>query len=76
MISKSSCPLILSLSLSSLILATSLGRMEMVRTRQYHHSNNSDMEDSTVTPSKTDYYVPVSALCAESTINRVLLKIS
>ena len=32
------------------------------------------MEDSTVTPSKTDYYVPVSALCAESTINRVLLK--
>ena len=58
-----------------MILATSLGRMEMVRTRQYHHSNNSDMEDSTVTPSKTDYYVPVSALCAESTINRVLLKL-
>ena len=72
MTSKSSCPLIL--SLSSLILATSLGPMEMVRTRQYHHYNNSDMEDTTVTPSKTNYYVPVSALCAESKIDRVLLK--
>ena len=47
---------------------------EMVKTKQYHHSSNSDLEDSTVTPFKNGYYVPVSALCAESTMDKILFK--
>ena len=46
----------------------------MVKNKQYHHSSNSYLEDSTVTPSKTGYYVPVSALCAESTMDKILFK--
>ena len=46
----------------------------MVKTKQYHHSSNSDLEDSTVTPYKNGYYVPVSALCAESTMDKILFK--
>ena len=42
---------------------------------QYHQPNNSKLEENLVTPPTTNGYVPVSALCAESTYNKLLLKL-
>ena len=67
MINSSLCPALISV----LLLNVSLGRTEMDKISQYHQSNNSKLEDSLVMTSKTNSYVPLSALCAESTLERI-----
>ena len=47
----------------------------MDKISQYHQSNNSKLEDSLVMTSKTNSYVPLSALCAESTLERIRFKL-
>ena len=69
---KSSCPAILSVLLRSIL---SLSCLDMDEASQYHQSDNSKLEDSLVIPPTTKGYVPVSALCAESTFNKLLLKL-
>ena len=62
--------LLLYLSLGSLVrLDMNLGMV-----LQCNPSSNTKLEDSTVKTPKTDSYVPVSALCAESTIKDITLK--
>ena len=46
-----------------------------LRMAQLHHSSISKLEDSTVKPPKTVNYMPVSALCAESTYSNTILKL-
>ena len=71
MINSSLCPALISV----LLLNVSLGRTEMDKISQYHQSNNSKLEDSLVMTSKTNSYVPLSALCAESTLERIKFKL-
>ena len=68
---KSSCPALLSVLFGSIL---SLSCLDMGEGSQYHQPNNSKLEENLVTPSTTNGYVPVSALCAESTYNKLLLK--
>ena len=59
------------LSLGSLVrLDMNLGMV-----LQCNPSSNTKLEDSTVKTPKTDSYVPVSALCAESTYSNIVLKL-
>ena len=46
----------------------------MEKESQYHHSSNSKLEESLVTTSKAKSNVPVSALCAESTLEKLRFK--
>ena len=73
MLKPSSCPAILSVLLLSII---SLRCIDMEKESQYHHSSNSKLEESLVTTSKTKSYVPVSALCAESTLEKLRFKLN
>ena len=74
MLKSSSCPALL---LSVLLLSImSLGCLDMEKESQYHHSSNSKLEESLVTTSKTKSYVPVSALCAESTLEKLRFKLN
>ena len=58
------------LSLGSLVrLDMNLGMV-----LQCNPSSNTKLEDSTVKTPKTDSYVPVSALCAESTFSNIMMK--
>ena len=72
MFKPSSCPAILSVLLLSII---SLRCIDMEKESQYHHSSNSKLEESLGTTSKPKSYVPVSALCAESILEKLRFKL-
>ena len=72
MLKSSSCPALL---LSVLLLSImSLGCLDMEKESQYHQYSNSKLEESLGTTPKPKSYVPVSALCAESTLETLRFK--
>ena len=72
--------IVLFMRLVVLLTLLSFGKLGQIDTYfgmviQCNQSSNSKLEDSAVIRSKTDSYVPVSALCAESTIKDITLKL-